>query len=69
MSACTLRATPLPACAAGDGSTRLELHHSDIPVHDRFGNGGQNRSAEGGWKERIFGGIKSIIGFGMEEED
>ena len=55
--------------ARGAGTTLLELHHTGIPTHDRHGNGGQERSAEGGWKERILGGIKAMIGFGMEEDD
>jgi len=53
----------------GASGTELAFLHADIPSHDRFGNSDQARMAEAGWRERIFGGMKMILGLGMEEDD
>ena len=52
---------------AGDGTTKVELSHSDIPDFDAHGNGDQKVSAERGWRERIFGAIQRVCPQKMHE--
>lgn len=44
------------------------LEHEDIPRSDKFGNIGVDDGVVAGWKERIFGSIKKIVGIGYDEE-
>lgn len=53
----------------GAGATELDFAHTDIPACDRFGNSDQWRMAQVGWRERIFGGMKMLLGLGMEADE
>jgi len=48
----------------GQGNTVVRLVQSNVPNTDKFGNGGVLTSIESGWKDRIFGMIKRVFGFG-----
>lgn len=51
----------------GDGCL-LTLHHSGIPLEDRFGSGNQNQMVLGGWK-KIFEGISRFLGLSCDNDD
>lgn len=42
----------------------VRLTQEGVPEMDRFGNGGVLEHIEQGWRERIFGQIKKVFGYG-----
>lgn len=55
--------------AKGDDETEVAVKHTDIPSADKYGHGSQEAAVKQGWQQRIFGGIKMMLGIGMEAED
>lgn len=53
----------------GEGQTDVELTQTGIPTADAHGHGGIRARCEGGWRERILGGMKRFLGYGMEWQD
>lgn len=46
------------------GNTVLTLEQRRVPDTDRFGNGGVVESIESGWRERVFGMMRKVFGYG-----
>jgi len=51
----------------GSDSCTVTLLHEGIPDGDRYGSA-QEPIVRAGWVERVFGGLKAMMGIGMEAE-
>lgn len=46
------------------GTTFVHVHHTDIPVTDKFGTEGVIDNVQRGWNGQIFQRIKAVFGYG-----
>lgn len=53
----------------GSGLCEVTVKQSGIPKADAYGRAGTRERCEGGWKERILGGMKKFLGYGYEPMD
>ena len=60
-STLSLTLTPLDR-----STTRLTLHHTHVPEHDRYGNRDVAKKVEEGWKQFFFLRIQHVMGYSKQ---
>ena len=53
----------------GTGTCDVTLTQAGIPREDAHGHGDWAARCESGWRERILGGMKRFLGYGMDFTD
>eukprot|EP01067_Filipodium_phascolosomae_P000869 Filipodium_phascolosomae@DN1619_c0_g1_i2.p1 len=52
-----------------DDRTRLQLTHTNVPVKDRFGQGGSVERCENGFQIHYFDAMEKMLGYPRSQDD